>query len=97
MRTDKRDSDLFNIGPGVRQGCILSPTFFNLYAEYIMRCALADWDRGLSVGGRRIGNLRYAGKTALLATNAALADLKDVFLRLKAESKALPGPEIECQ
>jgi hypothetical protein len=43
VRTDKGDTDWFNIGQGVRQGCILSPALFNLYAEYIMRRALSDW------------------------------------------------------
>ena len=87
VRTAKGDSDLFNIGQGVRQGCILSPALFNLYAEYIMRRALADWDRGLPVGGRRISNLRYADDTTLVATNAS--DLKDLLLKVKAESEVL--------
>ena len=87
VHTDKGDSDWFGIGQGVRQGCILSPSLFNLYAEYIMRRALADWNRGLSVGGRNISNLRYADDTTLLATSSS--DLEELLLKVKAESESL--------
>ena len=56
---------LINIGKGVIQGCILSPLLFNIYTENIT--ALEDWDGGISIGGRRITNLRYAGDTTLIA------------------------------
>ena len=85
VRTDTGDSDLFNTVQGVRQGCILSPTLFNTF-QYLMRRALADWDRGLSVGGRRMSNLRYADDTTLLATNAT--DFKELILKVKVESEA---------
>ena len=49
------------------QGCILYPLLFNIYAENIMREALEDWDGGISIGGRRITNLRYADDTTLIA------------------------------
>ena len=53
---------------GVRQGCILSPCLFNLYAEYIMRNAgLEDTQAGIKISGRNINNLRYADDTTLTA------------------------------
>ena len=60
-----------------------------------MRRAPDDWDRGLSVGGGRIINLRYADDYTLLATNAV--DLKELLLKVKAESGRGYRPEIECQ
>lgn len=87
VRTEKGDTDCFGIGQGVRQGCILSPTLFNLYAEYIMRRALADWDGGISFGGRKLSNLRYADDTTLIATDPE--ELKELLLKVKAESEAL--------
>ena len=58
-------TDWFQIGKGVRQGCILSPCLFNLYAEYIMRNAagLGDTQVGIKIAGRNINNLRYADDT----------------------------------
>ena len=60
------ETDWFQIGKGVCQGCILSPCLFNLYAEYIMRNAgLDEAPAGIKIGGRNISNLRYADDTTL--------------------------------
>ena len=57
-----------NLGNEVRQGCILSPCLFNLYAEYIMRNAgLEETQAGIKIAGRNINNLRYADDTTLMA------------------------------
>ena len=59
-------TDWFQIGKGVRQGCILSPCLFNLHAEYIMRNAgLEEAQAGIKIAGRNINNLRYADDTTL--------------------------------
>ena len=58
--------DWFQIGKGVRQGCILSPCLFNLYAEYIMGNAwLDEAQAGIEIAGRNINNLRYADEPLL--------------------------------
>ena len=68
VRTGHGTTDCFQIGKGVRQGCILSPCLFNLYAEYIMRNAgLDEAQVGIKVAGRNINNLRYADDTTLMA------------------------------
>ena len=60
--------DWFKIGKGVRQGCILSPCLFNLYAEYIMQNVRLDVSQaGIKTAGRNINNLRYADDTILMA------------------------------
>ena len=59
VRTGHEKTDWFQIGKGVRQGCILSPRLFNLYAEYIMRNAgLEEAQAGIKIAGRNINNLR---------------------------------------
>ena len=60
--------DWFQIGKGVRQGCILSPCLFNLYSEYIMRNAgLEETQAGIKIARRNTNNLRYTGDTTLIA------------------------------
>ena len=61
-------TDWFQIEKGVRQGCILSPCLFNLYAEYIMRKAgLEETQTGIKIAGRNINNFRYTDDTTLMA------------------------------
>ena len=68
VRIGHRPIDWFQIGKGVRQGCILSSCLFNLYAEYIMRNAgLHEPQAGIKIAGRNINNLRYADDTTLMA------------------------------
>ena len=68
VRTGHGTIDWFQIGKGVRQGCILSPCLFNLYAEYIMRNAgLDEAQAGIKIAGRSINNLRYSDDTTLMA------------------------------
>ena len=66
VRTGHGTTDWFQIGKGVRQGCILSPCLFNFYAEYIMRNAgLEEAQAGIKIAGRNINNLRYVDDTTL--------------------------------
>ena len=68
VRIGRGTTDWFQIGKGVRQGCILSPCLFNLYAEYTMRNAgLEEAQAGIKIAGRNINNLRYADDTTLMA------------------------------
>ena len=68
VTTGHGTTDGFKMGKGVRQGCILSPCLFNLYAEYIMRNAgLEEAQAGIKIIGRNINKLRYADDTTLMA------------------------------
>ena len=70
VRTGHGTADWFQIGKGVRQGCILSPCLFNLYPAYIMRNAgLEETQAGIKIAGRNTNNLRYADDTTLMAEN----------------------------
>ena len=86
VRTGHGTIDWFQIGKGVRQGCILSPFLFNLYAEYIMRNAgLEEAQAGIKMAGRNINNLRYADDTTLLAEREEA--LKSLLMKVKEESE----------
>ena len=68
VRTGHRTTDRFQIGKGVRQGCMLSPCLFNFYAKYIMSTAgLDEAQAGIKIARRNINNLRYADDTTLMA------------------------------
>ena len=67
MGPNAMTTDWFQIGKGVHQGCILSPCFFNLHAEYMMKNAgLDEAEDGIKISGRNISNLRYADDTTLM-------------------------------
>ena len=68
VRTRHGTTDWLQIGKGVRQGCILSPCLFNLYAEHIMRNAgQEEAQAGIKIAGKNINNLRYADDTTIMA------------------------------
>ena len=67
VRTGHGTTDWFQIGKGLHQGCILLPSLFNLYAEYILHNAgLYEAQAGIKIAGRNINNLRYADDTILM-------------------------------
>ena len=85
-RTGHGTTDWFQIGKGVRQGCILSPYLFNLYAEYIMRnSGLEEAQAGIKIARRNINNLRYADDTTLIAESEE--ELKSLLIKVKEESE----------
>ena len=85
-RTELGTTDWFQTGKGVRQGYILSPWLFNLYAEYIMRNAgLEEAQAGIKIAGRNINNLRYADDTTLTAESEE--ELKSLLMKVKEESE----------
>jgi len=86
VRTGHGTTDWFQIGKGVRQGCILSPCLFNLYTEYIMRNAgLDETQAEIKIAGRNIDNLRYADDTTLTAESEK--ELKNFLMKVKVESE----------
>ena len=88
VRAGHGTMDWFQIEKGVRQGCILSPCLFNLYAECIIRNArLYEAQAGMKIAGRNINNLRYAGDTTLMAESEE--ELKSLLMKVKEESKKL--------
>ena len=95
VRTAHGTTDWFQIGKGVRQGCILAPCLFNFYAEYIMRnSGLEEAQAGIKIGGRNINNLRYADDTTLMAESEE--ELKSLLRKAKEESEK-PGLKLNIQ
>ena len=85
VRTGHGTTDWFQIGKGLRQGCILSPCLFNLYEEYIMRNAgLKEAQTGIKIAGRNINNLRYADDTTLTTESE---ELKSLLMKVKEENE----------
>ena len=85
VRTGRGITDWFQIGKGVRQGCILSPCLFNLYAEYIMQNAgLDEAQAGIKIARRNINNFRHSDDTTLMAESE---ELKSLLMKVKEESE----------
>ena len=85
VRTGHGTIDWFQTGKGVHQGCILSPSLFNFYAEYIMRNAgLEEAQGGIKIARKNINNLRYADDTTFMAEGEE--ELKSLLMKAKVES-----------
>ena len=88
VRPGHGTTDWFQIGKGVRQGCILSPCLLKLYSEYIMRNAgLEEAQAGIKIARRNINNPRYADDTTLIAKSEE--KLKKLLMKVKEESEKL--------
>ena len=86
VRTGHGTTDWFQIGKGIRQGCILSPCLFNFYADYIMRNAgLEEAQVGIKIARRNINNLRYTDDTTLMGESEE--ELKSLLIKVKEESE----------
>ena len=86
VRTGHETTDWFQIGKGVRQGCILSPCLFNFYAECIMRNAgLEEAQAEIKIARRNINNLRYADDITFMAKSKE--ELKNLLMKVKEESE----------
>ena len=85
VRTGHGTIDWFQIGKGIRQGCILSPCLFNFYAEYIMcNAGLDEAQTRIKIAGRNINNLRYADDTTFMGE---IEELKNFLMKVKEESE----------
>ena len=86
VRTRHGTTDWFQIGKGVRQGCILLPCLFNSYAEYTMRNAgLEEAQAAIKIARRNINNLRYSDDTTIMAESEE--ELKSLLMKMKEESE----------
>ena len=84
VKTGHGTTDWFPIGKGVRQGCILSPCLFNLYAEFIMRNAgLDEAQAGIKTAKRNINNLRYEDDTTLMAERKEETDNSTLGINIR--------------
>ena len=86
LELDMEQQNWFQIGKGVRKGCILSPCLSDLYAEYIMRNAgLEEAQTGIKIAGRNINSLRYADDTTIMAESEE--ELKSLLMKVKEENE----------
>ena len=86
VRTGQGTTDWFQIGKAVRQGCILSPCLFNLYAGYVMwNAGLEEAQAGIKIAGRNINNLRYADDTTLMVKSEE--ELKSLLMKVRKEKE----------
>ena len=94
VRIGHGTADWFQVGKGVRQGCILSPCLFNFYAEYIMRNAGLEEAQGeIKIARRNINNLRYADTTLMAESEE---ELKSPLMKVKEDSEKV-GLKLKIQ
>ena len=84
VRTRHGTKDWFQIWKRVRQGCILLPCLFNIYAEYMRNAGLDEAQAGIKIAGRNINNFRYANDTTLMAESE---ELRSLLMKVKEESE----------
>ena len=95
VRTGHGTMDWFQTGKGVCQGCILSPSLLNFYAEYIIQKAgMDEAQAGIKISGRNISNLIYADHTTLMEESKE--ELKSLLMRVKEERRK-PGLKLDIQ
>ena len=95
VRIGHGTTDWFQIGKGVRQGCILSPCLYNLDAEYIMRnVGLEEAQARIKIARRNINNLRYADDITIMAESEE--ELKSLLMKVKEESEKV-GLKLDIQ
>jgi len=95
VRTGHGTTNWFQIGKGIHQGCILSPSLFNLHAGYIMRnSGLDEAQAGIKIAGRNINNLRYADDTTLMEESEEKP--KSLLMKVKEKSEKV-GLELNIQ
>ena len=95
VRTGHGTTDWFQIGKGVCQGCLLSPCFFNFYAESITRnSGLEEAQAGIKIAGRNINNLRYADDSTLMAESKE--KLKSLLIKVKEKNEKV-GSKLNIQ
>ena len=98
VRTRHGTTDWFQIGKGVRQGCILSPCLFNLYAEYIMRnTGLEEAQAGIKNAGRNINNLRYTDDTTLMVESEFSSVTQSCPILCDPMNRSTPGLPVHHQ
>ena len=86
VRTGHGTTDWFQIGKGVRQGCVLSSCLFNLYAEYIMQnVRLDEAQAGMKIARRNVNNFRYTDNTTIMTEIEE--ELKSLLIKVKEESE----------
>jgi hypothetical protein len=83
VKMEYDNTEWFEVGKGVRQGCILSPYLFDIYSHYILRRVDSEGNIRIKIGGRGINNLRYADDTTILTENKE--DLRKLLKKLKEE------------
>ena len=84
VRIGAKFSEKFLCGAGVRQGCVLSPSLFNVFLEEIISRSVEESTAGVCVQGLLVNNLRFADDFALITDNSS--DLQDLTNRLNTES-----------